>query len=138
MTKENMKRKEVKKMTVKTVSAIVVAITLVFTVLIATKGVANDNVIVPEKKPATLNLKAKAETVQNWLASRPDAVSTWVEDAKEYQEQQRPLAWAFMELSPRKCHWAHEQTKICTYQVATKLVCRFRKGGHFSSLFLTI
>ena len=88
MTKENMKRKEVKKMTVKTVSAIVVAITLVFTVLIATKGVANDNVIVPEKKPATLNLKAKAETVQNWLASRPDAVSTWVEDAKEYQEQQ--------------------------------------------------
>ena len=43
-------------MTVKTVSAIVVAITLVFTVLIATKGVANDNVIVPEKKPATLNL----------------------------------------------------------------------------------
>ena len=73
-------------MTAKTASIIVASITLVFAVLVTTKGVADDQVL-PQKKPVTMNLKAKAETVQNWLASRPDAVSTWVEDTKEYQEE---------------------------------------------------
>lgn len=72
-------------MTAKTASIIIVTITLVFAVLVTTQGVADEHQVLPEKKPVTMNLKAKAETVQNWLASRPDAVSTWVEDTKEYQ-----------------------------------------------------
>ena len=53
---------------------------------VATSG--ESNTVMPEKKPFTLDLKTKANSVQNWIESRPDAVQNWVADTKEFQKNQ--------------------------------------------------
>ena len=57
-----------------------------------TTGVANsnENTVLPEKKPFTLALKSKVNSVNDWLNSRPDVVNNWVEETKEYQKN----SWA--------------------------------------------
>ena len=76
-------------MTGKQAGVIITVITILFTVLVTTQGVANETeTIVPQKKPFTLNLTAKSKAVQNWMTTRPEALSTWVEETKEYQKDQ--------------------------------------------------
>ena len=56
-----------------------------------TTGVnSSENTVLPEKKPVTLDLKNKINSVNNWLNSRPEAVNNWVEENKEYQKN----SWA--------------------------------------------
>ncbi len=55
--------------------------------MLVTTGVSsNENTVLPEKKPFTLNLKSKINSANSWLNSRPDAVNNWVEDTKEFQK----------------------------------------------------
>lgn len=67
-----------------------IVITLLFAIAVSTTGVlANGtNQIVPKEKPFSLQLKSKANSVQEWIASRPDAINTFVEETKEYQAEQ--------------------------------------------------
>jgi hypothetical protein len=74
-------------MSKKVISAIVLAITVGFVLLVTTMPTkAND--VLPENKPFSLELKSKADAVQNWVASRPDAINNFVEESKEYQADQ--------------------------------------------------
>jgi len=74
-------------MSKKVITAIVLAITVGFVLLVTTMPTkAND--VLPEKKPFSLELKSKANTIQNWVATRPDAINNFVEESKEYQADQ--------------------------------------------------
>ena len=74
-------------MSKKLILILFVAITAGFVLLVTTVP-TKANEILPEKKPFSLQLQSKATAVQNWVASRPDAINNFVEESKEYQKEQ--------------------------------------------------
>jgi len=75
-------------MTVKTITSIVIAITILFVLLVTTQTQAEE--VLPQKKPLNIELQTKINYIGEWLVERPEAIGNWAtnewEDIKQFQK----------------------------------------------------
>ena len=75
-------------MTTKTITSIVIAITILFVLLVTTQTQAEE--VLPQKKPLSIELQTKINSMGTWLNERPEVIGNWATnewtEIKEYQK----------------------------------------------------
>jgi predicted PurR-regulated permease PerM len=75
-------------MTAKTITSIVIAITILFVLLVTTQTQAEE--VLPQKKPVSIQLQTKLNSFGTWLNERPEVIGNWAtnewEDIKQFQK----------------------------------------------------
>ena len=76
-------------MKAKTAGTIVAVITALFLILVTTNSGAEE--VLPKKKPFTVELQTKINSVGTWINERPEVLSNWAtnewEETKEFQKK---------------------------------------------------
>jgi len=76
-------------MRAKTITSIVIAITILFVLLVTTQTQAEE--VLPQKKPISIQLQTKINSFGTWLNERPEVIGNWAtnewEETKQFQKE---------------------------------------------------
>lgn len=79
-------------MTVKTITSIVLAITILFVLLVTTQTQAEE--VLPQKKPVELKIKSTVDSIKNWANNEWIEIVEYQKASWEQGKEQNAANWA--------------------------------------------